>query len=109
MTERVAEIMTERRALEVRQAWDAVLRTREGRLVMWSILERCHLFAQTHLGTDLDGLRAGQREVGLMILNERIFPHDVRTFAAMQIEHAELMDRIQLAAEQQAEKEQADE
>ncbi|QRZ14728.1 hypothetical protein JWJ88_17335 [Paracoccus methylovorus] len=109
MTERLAEIMAERRALEVRQAWDTVLRTREGRLVIWSILERCYPFAQTHHGNEMDGWRAGQREVGLMILNERIFPHDVGTFAAMQTEHAELMDRIQLAAEQQAEREQADE
>jgi hypothetical protein len=109
MTERISEIIAERRALEVRQAWGTVLGTREGRLVMWSILERCHVFARTYYGNDLDGFREGQREVGLMILNERIFPHDVRTFAAMQIEHAELMDRIQLAAEQQAEKETSDE
>lgn len=108
MTDRIDEIIAERRAMEVRQAWDEVLRTTAGRLVLWSILERCHLFAQTHHGNDLDGWRAGQREVGLMILNERIFPHDVRTFAAMQTEHAELMDRIHLAAEQQAEKEQTD-
>lgn len=109
MTERVAEIIAARRALEARQAWAVMLGTREGRLVVWSVLELCHLFAQTHAGDAHDGFRAGMREVGLRILNERVFPHDARTFAAMQTEHAELMDRIQFAAEQQAERDQADE
>lgn len=101
--------MKDRRALEVRQAWDDVLRTREGRLVAWSILEACYLFSQTHAGDAHDSFRAGMREVGLTMLNRHIFPHDVRTFAAMQTEHAALMDQIQHAAEQQAEREQADE
>lgn len=97
------------KAKDVREAWGTVLSTREGRLVIWSILEECHLFAQTHHGHPLDGLRAGMRDVGLRILNDRVFPHDVRTFATMQIEHAELMQRIEREAELEAERTQDDE
>lgn len=109
MSERVAEILMANRDRAISDAWSAMLRSTDGRLVMWSILERCHLFSQTHVGTALDGFRAGMRDIGLHILNDRIFPHDVRTFANMQVEHAEMMQRLQLAAEQEAEKETSDE
>ena len=92
----------------IADAWASVLNTESGRLVVWSILEDCHLFAQTHLGNELDGLRAGMREVGLRILNNRVFPHDVRTFADMQVEHANLMDRLQKEAAMEAQEEQND-
>lgn len=105
MTQEIAARLREK---DVREAWHSVLSTREGRLVVWSILEECHLFQQTHHGHPLDGLRAGMREVGLRILNERVFPHDTRTFATMQIEHAELMQRIEREAALEAEKEQDD-
>ncbi|MBD9528243.1 hypothetical protein [Paracoccus sp. PAR01] len=86
----VAAIIKENRDRKLRQAWDAVLRTPEGRLVIWSILEHCHLFSQTHAGDANDGFRAGMREVGLRVLNQQVFPHDVKTFAGMQVEHAEM-------------------
>lgn len=92
------EIAARMKAKDVREAWGSVLSTRAGRLVVWSILEDCHLFQQTYYGHPLDGLRAGMREVGLRILNDRVFPHDTRTFADMQVEHAELMERIEAEA-----------
>lgn len=105
MTQEIAARLREK---DVREAWASVLATPAGRLVVWSILEDCLLFQQTHHGHPLDGLRAGQREVGLRILNNRVFPHDTRTFATMQIEHAELMQRIEREAQLEAEKEQDD-
>jgi len=105
----VDQIIIENRDRKIRQAWEAVLRQPEGRLAIWSILENCHLFSQTHAGDAHDSYRAGMREIGLRILNDRVFPHDTRTFAGMQTEHAEMMAEIQHAAEQQAKREQADE
>lgn len=107
MTSRVSELIHESRSRSIIAAWDAVLDTAEGRLVVWSILEDCLLFQQTHHGNDLDGLRAGMREVGLRILQGRIFPHDARTFSGMQVEHALLMERIQSQAELEAQEDHA--
>ncbi|SET75227.1 hypothetical protein [Paracoccus homiensis] len=108
----IREDIIEQRAMQVRQAWDAILRQPEGRLAVWSILEGCHLFGQTHFGNDLDGFRAGQRDIGLGILRDRVFPHGSKTFTDMQIEHADLIDRLEAAAERDAanaEKENSDE
>lgn len=105
MTQETAALL---KAKDVREAWHSVLSTQAGRLAVWSILEECHLFAQTHHGHPLDGLRAGMREIGLRILNDRVFPHDVRTFATMQIEHAELMQRIEREAERATKEDQDD-
>ncbi|MTH65068.1 hypothetical protein [Paracoccus shanxieyensis] len=105
----IAELIATTRERNITEAWNRVLDSADGRLVVWSILERCSLFRQTHWGNDLDGFRAGQRDIGLIVLNERVFPHDVQTFPNMQMEHAALMERIERAAEQEAEKENPDE
>lgn len=109
MTERASEMTALRRARAIDAAWGKILSDEAGRLVVWSILDRCMLFQQTHHGNDLDGLRAGMREVGLQILQGHVFPHDPRTFASMQVEHAELMDRIQQQVDLETEKENDDE
>ena len=96
MSGAIAELIAKNRENSVNAAWQAVLDTPEGRLVMWSILERCGVFQITTSGSSLDQWRAGFRDLGLTVLNERIFPHGVRTFATMQVEHAELMQRIEL-------------
>lgn len=109
MTERASEMIAMRRAAAVEAAWARVLSEEAGRLVVWSILDRCLLFQQTHYGNDLDGLRAGMREVGLQILQGHVLPHDPRTFASMQVEHTELMDRIQQQVDLETEKDNEDE
>lgn len=107
MTSRVSELIHENRSRTIAAAWDSVLDTAEGRLVVWSILEECLLFQQTHHGNDLDGWRAGMREIGLRILQGRVFAHDVRTFGGMQTEHALLMERIKSQAEMEAQEDHA--
>lgn len=96
----IEETIARNRADEIAQAWAETLDTESGRLAVWSILERCHLFASTFTGDPLTGAHAeGERSIGLMILRDRVFPHDPRTFADMQAEHAALMDRLRTAAE----------
>lgn len=104
----VSEMIERQREATISGAWRDVLDTDAGRLVVWSILERCGIFQITTSGSPLDGWRAGFRDAGLAILAERVFPHDTRTFAAMQLEHAEMMQRIQLHAEREAEKDDDD-
>lgn len=99
MSEAVAELIAANRQRSIDAAWDKVLGTPEGRLAVWSILEDCGVFQITTTGSPTDQWRAGFRDAGLSLLNNRVFPHDVRTFADMQVEHAELMQRIQLQAE----------
>lgn len=100
-----ADLIAQNRENSIAGAWERVLDTSDGRLVIWSILDGCWLFSQTHLGNEMDGLRAGMREVGLKLLRERIFPHNVRTFSDMQMEHADLMERIERAVELETEPE----
>lgn len=102
MSDAVAELIAKNRSASIDAAWAKVLGTPEGRLAVWSVLERCGIFQVTTTGTAMDSWRAGFRDAGLTLLTERVFPHDVRTFADMQLEHAQLMQRIQLQAELEA-------
>lgn len=105
----IAELIQRNREASIAEAWKRVLDTPEGRLAVWSILERCGVFQITTTGSATDQWRAGFRDAGLVLLNERVFPHDVRTFASMQVEHAELMQRIQLQAQLELKEGETDE
>lgn len=109
MSEAVADLIAHNREQNIAEAWRRVLDTPEGRLAVWSILERCGVFQITTTGSTTDQWRAGFRDAGLVLLNERVFPHDVRTFASMQVEHAELVQRIQREAQLEVKEGEPDE
>ena len=82
------------RQQEVTRAWDEVLSTRMGRLVVWDILEQCGVYRSTFTGNAHGTFLEGQRQIGLWMLAERITAHSPRTFPEMQMEAAEFDERL---------------
>ncbi len=82
------------RQMEVNAAWDAVLSDRQGRLVLWDVLEQCGVYRSTFTGNAHGTFLEGQRQIGLWMLAERIAAHSPRTFPQMQLEAAEFEERL---------------
>lgn len=89
------------RQMEVNAAWDAILSDRQGRLVVWDILEQCGVYRSTFTGNAHGTFLEGQRQIGLWMLAERIAAHSPRTFPQMQLEAAEFEERLNLLAQQE--------
>ena len=85
---------------EIADAWHAVLSTEQGRLVVWSVLERCHLYETTYTGNQLAAFMEGERNIGLSILNDHVFVEGVSLYADMLIEGEARDARLQDALEQ---------
>lgn len=84
------------RQQEITRAWDEVLSSRMGRLVVWDILEQCGVYRSTFTGNAHGTFLEGQRQIGLWMLAERIGAHGPRTFPEMQMEAAEFEERLAL-------------
>lgn len=82
------------RQQEIARAWDEVLSSRMGRLVVWDILEQCGVYRSTFTGNAHGTFLEGQRQIGLWMLAERIGAHGPRTFPEMQMEAAEFEERL---------------
>ena len=52
------------REMEVKAAWDAILSDRQGRLVVWDILEQCGVYRSTFTGNAHGTFLEGQRQIG---------------------------------------------
>ena len=89
------------REMEVKSAWDAILSDRQGRLVVWDILEQCGVYRSTFTGNAHCTFLEGQRQIGLWMLAERSAAHSPRTFPQMQLEAAEFEERLNLLAQQE--------
>ena len=89
------------REMEIRAAWDAILSDRQGRLVVWDILEQCGVYRSTFTGNAHGTFLEGQRQIGLWMLAERIAAHSARTFPQMQLESADFEERLNLLAQQE--------
>lgn len=85
---------------DLRAAWGKLLNDEAGRLVVWSILEKCHLYHTTYTGNADTNFREGERSVGLKILQEHIFPLGPEYLLKMQIEFQERVERIGIALDQ---------
>lgn len=85
--------------------WGELLRAPAGRLILWSILEKCHLFETTYTGNAASNFLEGERSVGLKILQERVFPLGMDIYTSMLLEaearEKRLMDAIKAEDERQ--------
>ena len=90
---------------DLRAAWGHMLNTPAGRLVVWSILEKCHIFHSTYTGNADTNFREGERSVGLKILNDHIFPLGTEYLGDMMSQNAARIEQIEMAI---AEEEQND-
>lgn len=87
------------------EAWVDVLSTERGRMVIWSILSHCHVFESTYTGNAASNFLEGERNVGLHILNDHVFPNDPMLLTQMMQEAGNREDQIERALSQLMENE----
>lgn len=76
--------------LEVRE----ILKTYEGRKLIWRILEQCGVYRVSFTGDALEtAFREGQRSTGLWILTEIVFTNGPDTFSIMSREAEDRRER----------------
>lgn len=83
--------------------WANVLATEHGRRVVWDILTRTGLFRSSYRGNADTNFLEGERNIGLVLLDDRINPNGAHLFGQMMTEHAELMDRLSTLDDQELE------
>lgn len=85
--------------MELQEAWRSMLSVETGRLILWSILDKCGCFNFNHYGGELDILNRGRQQIGGELLRDFVFPQGMQVYADMLLE-AEMRDkRLNLAAE----------
>lgn len=82
------ELVKHRREKEL-DMWRAVLKTYEGRAVLWEALERCTIFRFGFVSdSNLLHFNEGERSIGGWIMDE-LFKSDPAAYAKMRFEHEE--------------------
>lgn len=86
---------------DIQLAWEGLLAQEAGRLIVWSILEKCHLFDTTYTGNAASNFLEGERSIGLKLLQEFILPLGIKKFTRILEEAEEREDRIRRALEEE--------
>lgn len=79
---------------EIEAAWASMLKTEAGRLIAWSILDKCHVFSSTYTGNAGSNFLEGERAVGLKVLKQHIIPFGPHVLAEMMAEASDRHDRL---------------
>lgn len=95
----LAQKMQEQLDTEISLAWASLLNTEAGRLVIWSILDVTHQFSSSYTGDQMTNFLEGERNVGLKILNDFVFPHGIQPYTDLLLEADERSARIERAIE----------
>lgn len=87
----------ERIDAELRAAWGFMLNDPRGQRVVWSILEKCHVFHSTYTGNAETYFREGERSVGLKMLQDHIFPLGAEYLGEMMRANEARREEIEMA------------
>ena len=93
---------------EIHNAWAGLMATKEGRLIAWAILDKCHVFSSTYTGNAASNFLEGERNVGLKVLKEHILPLGPRILAQLMEEAEDRFDRLRSVAEAQITQERSE-
>lgn len=91
---------------EMANAWAKFLDSEEGRMIAWSILDKCHVFSSTYTGNAGSNFLEGERSVGLKLLKEHVLPFGPYALAQMMTEASDRFDRLMALAEAKTKQEQ---
>ena len=105
MAENLDDLTSEEKAqalldAEIQHAWIGLLSQEAGRLILWSILDKCGCFAFPHYGDSTDTLMRGRQQIGSELLQDHVFPHGMSFYTDMLLEAEAREQRLQMAAEQ---------
>lgn len=105
MAEDMTEMSPEEKAQamlddEIQLAWRGLVSQEAGRLILWSILDKCGCFAFPHYGNSTDTLMRGRQQIGAELLQDHVFPLGMAFYTDMLLEAEARDQRLQVAAEQ---------
>jgi len=83
---------------EIDQAWLDLIQTKSGRLLVWSILDKCRCFNFDHYGGETDLVHKGRQQIGGEILRDYVFPHGMGIYAQLLVEAEQRDDGLRVAA-----------
>ena len=88
----VDELVADEMRKEIENAWSSMLQTPSGRLIAWSILDRCNLGDTTFNGNVHDTLNKGRQQIGSEILDEYVYPMGISVYCEM-LKEAEIREK----------------
>lgn len=83
---------------EIQNAWHGLLKQEAGRLILWSIMDKCGCFNFDHYGGEVDIINRGRQQIGGELLTEFVFPHGMKFYTDMMLEADIREDRLRLAS-----------
>jgi len=86
--------------LDIQNAWNGLIEQPAGRLILWSILNKCGNFSFPHYGDSTDVLLRGRQQVGQELLEEFVLHRGMKYYTDMLLEAEARQERLDQAAEQ---------
>lgn len=93
---------------QIALAWKGLIAQPAGRLILWSILDKCGVADFPFFGNSTDALLRGRQQIGAEILEEYVYPHGMGAYTDMILEAEERQNRINEAIQQDENEETED-
>lgn len=106
----VADRAAEKHQRELMNAWAWMIKQPAGRLLIWELLDRCHILGSSFTANSAQAFLEGERNIGLVILKEYLLPLDAGVLGDLMREAQDRFDHLTAVAEaeiRQEQKEQA--
>lgn len=94
--EELAEAVDIKRQEMINGAWAALLETEQGRLILWSIIDRCGGNQFPHFNDGRDQVFLGRQQVGSEVLRDHVFPLGMRYYTDMLLEAETLQQNLEV-------------
>lgn len=104
--DKIAVVANDLLEREIESAWASMLGTEAGRMIAWSILDKCHVFSSTYTGNAGSNFLEGERSVGLKVLKQHVLPFGSHVLSDMMEEAAARHDRLMNVAMGKVEQEE---
>ena len=102
----VTERAAEKHERELANAWAWLIKQPAGRLVIWSLLDRCHILGSSFTANSAQAFLEGERNIGLVILKEYLLPFDAGVLGDLMREAQDRYDHLTAVAEAEIKREQ---
>lgn len=85
---------------QIEAAWAWLLDDPRGRLVVWSILDKCGMQSFEFYGNSHDTLRKGRQQIGADMLAEHVYPLGMEVYCKMMLEAEARQKQLEAAIEE---------
>ncbi len=95
--EEIVEAMLQQ---QIDEAWGWLLSDPRGKLILWSVLDKCGLQNFTFNGNAWDALFKGRQQVGAEILAHHVYPFGMTVYTEMLLEAEERQKQLEAAIDE---------